>query len=99
MAAPPRPNDIPLNRLAAGADEAEYYEIADDPDEVEIIDPDAAEGAFADEPGEREESAPPNEGFYSNLAEVLDSREQDTISTEPTKATSAVIRAVGTLKP
>lgn len=78
MAAPPRPDQIPMDRLAAGEDGAEYFEIAADPDEIEIIHPE--EGAFADMPGEREESAPPDEGFYTNLAELLDDHHRNGIA-------------------
>ena len=78
MAAPPRPDQIPVDRLAAGADEAEYFEIAADPNEIEIIHPEV--GAFADMPGERIESAPPDEGFYTNLAELLDEQQRNGIA-------------------
>lgn len=70
MAAPPTPNTIPMARLSAGRDEAEYFELADDPEAIEIVDDDG-DGAFADEAGQREESEPPDQGFYDNLAEYL----------------------------
>lgn len=67
MASAPRPNDITSDRLAVGDEVPAYFEMADDPDEIEIIDADE-DGAFADMPGERIEAEPPNEGFYDNLA-------------------------------
>jgi len=81
MAAPPRPNEIPPDRLAAGPDQDEYFTLADDPDEIEIVDVPSG-SAFADLPGGREENAPPDEGFYSNLAEKLNDRAKDKIATE-----------------
>lgn len=80
MAAPPRPNELPPDRLSAARDEGEYFDLADDPDEVEIVETDPG-AAFADLPGQREESTPPDEGFYKNLAELLPPNIKDQIST------------------
>lgn len=80
MAAPPRPNQIPPDRLSNGVDQEEYFTLADDPDEIEIVDAPAS-SAFADMPGEREEELPPDEGFYENLAAKLDDRTRDSIAT------------------
>lgn len=67
MAAPAH-NVIPIDRLSGNRDQTEYFEVLEDPNETEIVDDD---GAFADDPGQREESAPPDEGFYDNLAKFL----------------------------
>jgi hypothetical protein len=70
MAFAPRVNELPPDRLAAAHDESEYFVIGDDPDEIEIVETEPG-AAFADMPGERAESTPPDEGFYENLAKVL----------------------------
>lgn len=82
QATPARPNQIPPDRsasaLSMGADVGEYMLLDQDPDEPIITDtPDG--GAYVEMPGEREESRPPDEGFYSNLAEVLPDSVQSTI--------------------
>lgn len=81
MAAPPRPDQIPHDRLSGARDESEYFDIADDPDEVEIVETDSM-SAFADLAGQRKESAPPDEGFYGNIAKHLPKVDQDTICTD-----------------
>lgn len=81
MATPPRPNEIPSDRLAAGPDQDEYFTLADDPDEITIVDVPSG-SAFVDMPGQREESEPPDEGFYDNLAKKLNDRAKDRIATD-----------------
>lgn len=66
----PRDRQAAIPALTEGADVAEYLELPGDPDEIVLTEtPDG--GAFVDMPGEREESTPPDEGFYANLAERL----------------------------
>lgn len=81
MAAPPRHNQIPADRLSAKHDEAEYFSLADDPDAIDIVETES-NGAFADMPAERAESEPDNEGFYSNLAKGLSDVQKNRIATE-----------------
>ena len=58
-----------IGSLTQGSEVGEYLSIAPDPDAIQITDaPDG--GAFIDMAGdgERDESAPPDEEFYGNLA-------------------------------
>lgn len=62
-----------------GVDVGEYLSVdGGEQDGLQITDAEDG-GAFIDFPGHRDESAPPDEGFYSNLAEVLDTRAQSDI--------------------
>lgn len=67
---PPDRRGSPPDRLSSGVDVGEYIDVAPDPDQITLT-PDEQGGAYVDMPGQREEHSPPDEGFYSNLAEVL----------------------------
>jgi hypothetical protein len=77
-------HDIPRGPGAGdsgGITVGDYAEIQDDPNEIKLTD-DGSGGAFVDFPGQREESTPPNEGFYDNLCKVLPSVVQSKIVTD-----------------
>lgn len=93
IAAPQRgqPNMLPPDRTAGagqtgydpafGADIGEYVALPDDPDDLLLQDaPDG--GAFVDLPGERDESRPPDDEFYANLAAVLPGPVKQRIATD-----------------
>lgn len=80
MAAPPRPNEIPADRLSAGPDESEYFTLPHDPDEIEIVETDLDTGSA--DVGEAAEQSPDDDGFYANLAAILPDNLKDTLATD-----------------
>lgn len=85
-----RPNRLPPDRQAGtafgyapsyGTDIGEYLALPGDPNAIAIEDAEDG-GAYVNLPGERVESAPPDEGFYSNLAEALPDYIKDRICTD-----------------
>lgn len=88
MALPPNgtshdhiPPDRSPGALMLGADTGEYIVLDQNPDEL-VFTPGPDGGEYVDMPGEREESQPPDEGFYSNLAAALPDSVKDRIATE-----------------
>jgi chaperonin GroES len=67
--------------LMLGADVGEYIVLDQNPDEL-VFTPGPDGGEYVDMPGEREESKPPDEGFYSNLAATLPDAIKNRIATE-----------------
>ena len=84
------PNALPPDRRAdavssptGGIDVDDYVDVAPDPDDIVMGPEDDAGGSWVDLPGERQESAPPDDnGFYDNLAATLPSYVKTRIVTD-----------------
>jgi chaperonin GroES len=75
----PRP---PLNGSPVeGMDVGEYLQVGTDPDALQVTDAEDG-GAYVEMPGQRKDEAPPDAGFYDNLAKVIPDTVQAKIVTD-----------------
>lgn len=68
--APDSPGDTSPSQLNGGVDVGEYINVGTDQNAIQVTEAEDG-GAYVDFPGHEQESTPPNEGFYTNLAEVI----------------------------